>query len=180
MFSPVSLCWPLVAGADIAEESPPDLPLFLLSPEALAELLPEALAELLTEDLAELLPEALAELLSEDLAELLSEDFVAEPSLPPWTPLSPFPVALALPFALAELDVFTPVSLEPDLDTPPPVLVSPLVWLLPPPLDFEWVPLPVPPPPLPRSPLPSPPPPMCWSSFAVGLSWRFETAEALV
>jgi hypothetical protein len=128
----------LVTGADFADESPPDLPLPLLSPVGLAE--------------------------------PLSEDFTVEPSLPPWTLLSALPVVLALPFALAELDVFTPVSLEPDPDTPPPVLVSPLAWLPPPLLDFAWVPLPVPPPPLPFPPLPSPPPPMCWSSFVVGLS----------
>jgi len=83
--------------------------------------------------------------------------------------------ALALSFELAF--VSDAVALEPL------VLLAPLVWL-PPPL-LAWLLAPVPPPTLPFPPpllfpLPSPPPPICWSSFADGLSWRLETAEALV
>ena len=63
------------------------------------------------------------------------------------------------------------------------VVLAPLVWL--PAALLDWLPAPVPPPTLALPPLllfpsPSPPPPMCWSSFAVGLSWRFATADALV
>ena len=82
--------------------------------------------------------------------------------------------ALALSFELAFVsDAF---ALEPL------VLLSPLVWL--PPVLLAWLLEPVPPPTLPFPPpllfpLPSPPP-ICWSSFADGLSWRLETAEALV
>jgi len=94
-----------------------------------------------------------------------------------WTLLSLPACELALLFELPEPDALVP-SLELTFDgwldacVPLPVLLSPLVWLLLPPLDCQWLLPPVPPPPLPFPP-PSPPPPMCWSSFAVGLSWRF-------